>query len=113
MKRQETGTEHVAIATSKCWKGNNELIGSCKKKNKCNPINFIRSNPNEDSTSDPKEICNIFNRYFATVGWKLAYKIPQTINTFSDYLDPSLNHTFFFDPIIPEDTNLENFNFAR
>jgi len=89
------------------WKGINELIGSCKKKNKCNPINFTRSNPNEDPTSDPKEISNILNRCFATVGCKLASKIPQTINTFSDYLDPPLNHSFFFDPIIPEDKNLE------
>ena len=54
-----------------------------------------------------EEISNILNRYFATVGSKLASKIPQTINTFFDYLDPPLNHTFFFDPIIPEDINLE------
>ena len=52
------------------WKGINELIGSCKKKNKRNPINFIRSNPNEVPTSDPKEISDILNRYFATVGQK-------------------------------------------
>ena len=89
------------------WKAINELIGSCKKKTKRNPINFIRSNPNEAPTSDSKEISNIFNRYFATVGCKLAPKIPQTINTFSDYLDPPLNRTFVFDPIIPEDINLE------
>ena len=89
------------------WKGINELIGCCKKKNKHNPLNFICSTPNEVPTSDPKEISDILNRYFATVGHKLASKIPQTINTFSDYLDPPLNHTFFFDPIIPEDINLE------
>ena len=50
---------------------------------------------------------HILNKYFATVGSKLASKIPQTINTFFDYLDPPLNRTFFFDPIIPEDINLE------
>ena len=89
------------------WKGINELIGNCKKKNKRNSTNSIRSNPNEVPTSDPKEISNILNKYFATVGSKLASKIPQTINTFYDYLDPPLNRTFFFDPIIPEDINLE------
>ena len=89
------------------WKGINELIGNCKKKNKRNPTNSIRSNPNEVPTSDPKEISNILNKYFATVGSKLASKIPQTINAFFDYLDPPLNRTFFFDPIIPEDINLE------
>ena len=50
---------------------------------------------------------NILNKYFATVGSKPASKIPQTINTFFDYLDPPLNRTFVFDPIIPEDINLE------
>ncbi|CAH3039186.1 unnamed protein product [Porites lobata] len=88
------------------WKGINELIGNCKKKNKRNS-NSIRSNPNEVPTSDQKEISNILNKYFATVGSKLASKIPHTINTFSDYLDRPLNRTFFFDPIIPEDINLE------
>ena len=89
------------------WKGINELIGNCKKKNKRNSTNFICSNPNEVPTSDPKEISNILNKYFATVGSKLASKIPKTINTFFDYLDSPLNRTFFFDPIIPEDINLE------
>ena len=42
------------------WKAINELIGSCKKKTKCNPINFICSNLNEAPTSDLKEISNIF-----------------------------------------------------
>ena len=41
------------------------------------------------------------------MGVLLASKIPHTINTFFDYLDPPLNRTFFFDPIIPEDINLE------
>ena len=89
------------------WKGISELIGNCETKNKRNSTNSIRSNPNEVPTSDPKEISNILNKYFATVGSKLASKIPQTINAFFDYLDPPLNRTFFFDPIIPEDSNLE------
>ena len=89
------------------WKGINELIGSYKKKNKHNPTNFIRPNPNEVPTNDPKEISNILNKYFATVGSKLASKIPQTLNTFFDYLDTPLNRIFFFDPIIPEDINFE------
>ena len=63
------------------WKGINELIGSYKKKTKRNPTNFIRPNLNEVPTSDPKEISNILNKYFATVGSKLASKIPQTIES--------------------------------
>ena len=59
------------------WKGINELIGSCKKKNKSNPINFIRSNPNEVPTSDPREISDILNRCFATVGSK--HYVPRRV----------------------------------
>ena len=58
------------------WKGINKLIESCKKKNKRDPINFIRPNLNEVPTSDPKEISYILNKYFATVESKLASKIP-------------------------------------
>ena len=72
-------------------------------------IHFIGPNSNEVPTSDPKEISNILNKYFATIGSKLASssKIPQTIIAFFDYLDPPLSRIFFFDPIIPEDINLE------
>jgi len=45
--------------------------------------------------------------YICLKGSKLASKISQTINTFFDYLDPPLYRTFFFDPIFPEDINLE------
>ena len=89
------------------WKGISELIANCRKKNKRNRTNNICPYPNEVPTSDSKEISNILNKYFATVGSKLASKIPQTSSTFFDYLDPPLNCTFFFDPIIPEDINLE------
>ena len=90
------------------WKGINELIGNCRKKNKRNSTNSIPPNPNEVPTSDPKEISNILDKYFATVGSKLASKIPQTINTFFDYLDPPLNRTLVLDPIIPEGISSEN-----
>ena len=89
------------------WKAINELIGNCKKKNQRNPSNSISPNPNEVPTSDPKEISNILNKNFATIGSKLASKIPLTMKTFFDYSDPPLNRTFFFDPTIPEDINLE------
>ena len=95
------------------WKGINELIESYKKKNKRNPTNFIRPNPNEAPTSDLKEISNILNKYFAIVGSKLASKIPQALNTFLDYLDAPLNRTFFFDRIIPEDINVQVLIFGR
>ena len=51
------------------WKGINELIGNCKKKNKRSSTNSIRPNPNEVPTSGPKEISNILNQ--EPIKWSL------------------------------------------
>ena len=62
------------------WKGINELIGNCKKKNKRNStkLNSIRPKPNEVPTSDPKEISNILNEYSPLFGanWLLKFLRP-------------------------------------
>ena len=86
------------------WKGINELLGGMKKKWKTKNINFIGSNSeNAALTGDPKAIGNTLNEYFATVGDKLASAIPEVSGTFSNYLDPRLSNTFYFDPIIPQE----------
>ena len=89
------------------WKGINELLGSKRKKRKTKNINFIHSNENAALTSDPKTIGNTLNEYFATVGDKLASAIPEVSDTFSNYLDPPLSNTFYFDPIIPQEVESE------
>lgn len=89
------------------WKGINELLGDIKKKGKSKNINFIRSNVNATLTNDPKTIGNTLNKYFATVGDKLASDIPEATGTFSNYLDPPLTNTFYFDPIIPQEVESE------
>ena len=47
------------------------------------------------------------NEYFATVGDKLASAIPEVSGTFSNYLDPPLSNTCYFDPIIPQEVESE------
>ena len=89
------------------WKGINELLGGMRKKGKSKNINFIRSNENAILTNDPKTIGNTLNGYFATVGDKLASAIPEASGTFSNYLDPPLSNTFYFDPIIPQEIESE------
>lgn len=89
------------------WKGINELLGGMRKKGKTKNINFIRSNENAALTNDPKKIGNTLNEYFATVGVKLASAIPEVSGTFSNYLDPPLSNTFYFDPIIPQEVESE------
>ena len=64
--------DHNIRNMRKTWKGINEQIGGVKKKKKRNPVNFIHPNPIEVPASDLKETSNILNKYFATVGRKLA-----------------------------------------
>ena len=89
------------------WKGINELLGGMRKKGISKNINFIHSNENAILTNDPKTIGNTLNEYFATVGDKLASAIPEASGTFSNYLDPPLSNTFYFDPIIPQEIESE------
>ena len=58
-------------------------------------------------TNEPKTIGNTLNEYFATVGDKLASDIPEASGTFSNYLDPPLLNTFYFDPIISQEIESE------
>ena len=89
------------------WKGINELIGNCKKNSKFKSINSIRPNQNEPLVNRPKEIGNILNKYFASVGCKLASDIPPASNAFSNYLSSPLSSTFFCDPIISNEIETE------
>ena len=60
---------------------------------------------------NPKELTlfvQTLNKYFASIGHRLEFDIPEAVNaTFSDYLDPLLHNSFFFDRIIPRDTETD------
>ena len=61
--------------TKKSWQGINNILG--RKSRNAKLINSIKnSNVVNTVTSDPTEICNIFNSHFASVGSKLAKKLP-------------------------------------
>ena len=70
-------------------------------------INFIRSNGHSVLSDDPKTIGNTLNKYFSSIGHQLATDIPEVNTTFSDYLDPPLQNSFYFDPIIPQEIETE------
>ena len=55
--------------------------------------------------SNPKEIPNIFNKHFSSVGEQLASKMPSSNKHFSQYLNYSTYpNSFFFTPITPSDS---------
>ena len=59
--------------------------------------------------SDPIAISNILNRYFASVGPKLAKKLPPVQRLYIDFLSQtkSLESSFFHNPVTPEEVQLE------
>ena len=56
---------------------------------------------------DPKTIGSTLNKYFSSIVHQLATDIPEVNTTFSDYLDPPLQNSFYFDPIIPQEIETE------
>ena len=70
-------------------------------------INFIHSNGHSVLSEDPKTIGNTLDKYFSSIGHQLATDIPEANTTISDYLDPPLQNSIYFDPIIPQEIETE------
>ena len=68
----------------KTWEGINLLINRKKKSDK--PISSIRRPDNSGPTSNQSVISDTLNEHFASVGHRLASKIPQSHVRFSQYL---------------------------
>lgn len=81
----------------KTWEGINDLINHKKRNQK--HITAIKCQ-NNDITQNTSEISNILNKYFSTVGQKLASSLSNSTKHFSDYLSADHRaHSFFFNPV--------------
>ena len=92
----------------KKWKEINNLL-NCKNK-KTKSINALKDYKNYNKvTRDLTRIPNILNNHFATVGQRLASRIPPTQKCFTDFLrkTKSPDSSFFFQPIAPTKLQLE------
>ena len=76
-------------------------MGNEKKRKKSKRNHFIGPIDRRVQSDDPKTIGNTLNKYFLSVRHRLVYDIPEVNATLSDYLDPPLQSTFYFDPVIP------------
>ena len=85
----------VSNDSKKTWQTINELTGRKSNKSTVNGLMI-----NKESISDPKKICNSFNKFFAEIGPQLANKIPRSgINhSFENYLTKT-NSKFSFEEI--------------
>ena len=91
----------------KTWQGINDLLK--RKKQKGSTIKNLKCPNSNTTTSDESTISNILNNHFASIGSKLANKLPVSVKNFSDYLDSSKSpsSSFCFDNISANDVKLE------
>ena len=92
----------------KTWEGINNVLARKLKNTK--PITYIKdSNDNDSVTSDPSRIANVLNDHFASVGPKLANKLPTVQRNYFDFLNRSNSpdSSFAFNLVTPAEVELE------
>ena len=85
------------------WKGIKQPILTKSKKTQC-PNNIVINNK---SITDSKEIADIFNEYFASIGPELAHSIPHVNKSYTEYLTRPQCNSFFIDPTTPKEIEEE------
>ncbi len=90
----------------KTWEGINSLINRKRKNYKT--ITSIKCPTRNEINRNPRDIPNILNKHFSTIGINLASKLPNPTKHFSQYLDTTnYPSSFFFDPISPYEVECE------
>ncbi len=87
--------------SKKLWCGVKEIINTqAKKRNE-----GISLNINGKVESDNKTVANSFNKYFTTIAQKLIDKLGPSTKNFKDYLTSPNPHSFFLEPVTPQEVN--------
>ena len=92
----------------KTWEGINNLLN--RKKGKSKQVTAIQDSKNDNKvTRDSSRISNIFNEHFASVGPKLAHKLPQSEKHYLDFITQSKSPdtSFYFEAITSAEVKLE------
>ena len=92
----------------KTWEGINSI--HARKSNNSKPISFIKD-PDDDNSisSNPNRTANILNEHFASVGSKLANKLPSVQSNYFDVLNRynSPDTSFASNLVTPTEVKLE------
>ena len=92
----------------KTWQGINELLH--RRKQNLKVISALKDFNNRNKiVKEGSRIPNIINEHFATVGNRLANKLPIPQNHYLDYVDKGKSpiSSFFFQPVSPEELRSE------
>ena len=73
------------------------------KKTQC-PNNIVINNK---SITDSKEIADVFNEYFVSIGPELAHSIPHVNKSYTEYLTRPQCASFIIDPTTPKEIEEE------
>ena len=73
------------------WRGIKQVI-TIKSKKCQTPNNIVKNNK---SLTNPKDIANAFNDYFAAIGSNIASTIPPATKSFTEYLTEPQCKSFF------------------
>ena len=97
--------ESNLLSVKKTWECINTLLN--KKRNR-KFICKLKEPDNSGFTQDPSRIANILNSHFASIGRKLASKLPRSLHHFTDYYRQTSHlNSFFFVPVTPYEVQLE------
>ena len=90
----------------KIWEGINSLLGRVNKPRK--DVTALKCPRTNQVSHNPSDFPDIMNKYFSSIGYNLASKMPNPPKQFTEYL-PKLNFdsSFFFNPVSPSDIELE------
>ena len=80
----QTRLESNAKNPKEIWKTINNLMNRKDSKSTINEMTF-----DNKKVSDPQEIANRLNEHFASVGTRLASKLPEDSKHFEDYIKPA------------------------
>ena len=92
----------------KTWEGINSIFA--RKSNNSKPISYIQDpDDNNSISSNPNRIANILNKHFASLGPKLANKLPSVQHNYFDFLNRSNSPDtlFAFNLVTPSEVKLE------
>ena len=85
------------------WRGIKQIITT--KSKKCQtPNNIVKNNK---SLTNPKDIANAFNDYFAVIGSNLPSTFPPATKSFTEYLTEPQRTSFFINPTTPKEIEEE------
>ena len=89
------------------WEGINSILARKSKNSK--PISFIKDPDDNSMSNNPNRIANILNEHFASVGPKLANKLPFVQHNYFEFLNRSYSPdtSFAFNFATPTEVKLE------